>query len=175
MRNEIEEQLNNFFQKKFGKVLEDGVPVTELYSIVAKPINVEMDSPEIQRLIMRITAIQMAGRVARYINLCDFFNPILELCDYCKEDDYVKQLEVLYARGTIGLSIPDLERKIARGGLAPRVNGKTLSYDKIHFSFKQVQQKLDYIYFKVCIHNNIKPAPFNLNEMLSGVNQMEQM
>ena len=175
MRSEVESELNAFFQKKFGKVLEEGVPVVDLYTIVAKPVNVDMDSPDIQRLTMRITSIQMRSSVARQINLCDFYTPIVELCDYCKEDDFVKQLEGLYARGTIGLSIPDLERKIARGGLAPRINGKIISYDKIHASFKQVQQKLDFIYFKVCIHNNIKPAPFNLNDMINGVNQMEQM
>lgn len=172
MRTEIEEELNKYFQKKFAKANEEGVPVTELYQIIAKPSNVDMDSPEIQRLIMRITAIHMSSRVAKYVNLTQLFNPIFELCVYCKEDNYMAVLNNLWANGTIGLSIPDLERKISRGGTAPRVNGKIITFDQLNYSFKQVEQKLDLIFFYVCTRNNIK-IPFNMSEVLGSISQMD--
>lgn len=172
MRMEIEAELNKYFQKKFAKLTEEGVPVVELYQIIAKPQNIDLDSPEIQRLIMRITAIHMSSRVAKYINLTQLFNPIFELCVYCKEDGYTEMLNNLWASGTMGISIPDLERKISRGGTAPRINGKIITFDKLHYSFKQVEQKLDLIFFYVCTRNNIK-VPFNMAEVLGSINQME--
>lgn len=172
MRTEIEQTLNTYFLKKFKNVTEDGAPVTDLYKIIAKPVQLDMDSPDVQRLIMRITAIHMSTRVSKYINLTQLFNPIFQLCIYCKEDEYVKELNNLWAKGTIGLSIPDLERKISRGGSIPRINGKIIKYDALNYSFKQVEQKLDLIFFYVCIHNNIK-IPFDMSQVLSQLSEKE--
>jgi hypothetical protein len=172
-RRGIEEHLNEYFKKKFRNMEESGYPVTEMYQIIARPMNVDMDSPEIQRLIIRITAIQMGGRVGRYVNLTQLFNPIFELCMYCREDKYLEVLNRLWSKGTIGMSIPDLERKISRGGTSPRVNGKIIKFDSLNYSFKQVEQKLDLIFFDVCIRNNIR-VPFNIGDALKDLGKLDQ-
>jgi len=172
MRTEIEQTLNTYFLKKFKNVTEDGAPVVELYTIVAKPTLLDMDSPDVQRLIMRITAIHMSTRMSRFVNLTQLFNPIFQLCTYCKEDKYIEELNNLWAKGTIGLSIPDLERKISRGGTIPRVNGKLVKFDALHYSFKQVEQKLDMIFFYVCTHNNIK-INFSIADALGSIKEMD--
>lgn len=177
MRAEIENKLNSYFQKRFKNETElvEGVavPVTDLYELVAKPRNVDMDSPEVQRLLMRITAIFMTSRTAKYINLTQLYNPVLLLCKHCREDAFVAVLEKLWTFGTIGLSIPDLERKVSRGGKVPMVNGKRITFDQLNFSFKQVEQQLDKICFSVCVKNNIR-IPFDMAKVLGSIGQMEQ-
>ena len=172
-KNEIEDALNAYFLKKFGRATNNGNPVVQLFEIKAKPLNVDMDAPEVQRLLMRVTAVHMSGRVGRYINLTQLYNPIYLLCKYCKEERYLAVLRNLWAKGTIGLSIPDLERKVSRGGRIPRVDGKTINFDVLNYSFKQVEQKLDEIFFDVVAANNIK-VNFDMSQVLGSIGNLEQ-
>jgi hypothetical protein len=172
-RSVVEEALARYFVKKFKGATEQGVPVVELYRIMAKPTQVDMDSPEVQRLLMRVTAVHMTGRVGRYINLTQLYNPIYLLCKYCNEDIYIQVLKNLWAKGTIGLSIPDLERKVSRGGRVPRINGKTINFDVLNYSFKQVEQKLDEIFFDVCTRNNIR-IKFDMGQVLGSIGKLEE-
>jgi hypothetical protein len=170
---ELEDFINLQLQKKFKTTLTDeGQPLLEAFQIIVKPSRLDFDSPEIERLIMRVTSIHMSSRGFKYINLTQLFNPILELCIYCKEDRYVEMLNDLWAKGTIGISIPDLERKIGRGGSAPRLNGKIINFDKLNYSFKQVEQKLDLIFFYVCTRNNIKVST-DMSAMFKDLKELE--
>jgi len=38
----------------------------------------------------------------------------------------------------------------------PALNGKRITFDKMNYSFKQVEQRLFYIFFDVRARNNIK-------------------
>ena len=170
MRNEIEKDLNAYFLKRFGRSTEDGIPVVELYEIVAKPNSVDMDSPEVQNLVAIIMQTIMSSHIQRYTDLSKLWNPLNFLCRYCGEDGYLEELQNLWDRGTIGMSIPDLQRKISRGGAVPALNGKRITFDKMNYSFKQVEQRLFYIFFDVRARNNIKTPPINMSDILGGIN-----
>lgn len=172
-RNQIEEIMSAYFQKKFKNGFENGQPVLSLYEMKAKPLNVDMDSPEVQRLLMRITAIHMSGRVGRHINLTQLYNPIYLLAKYCREERYLQVLRNLWSKGTIGLSIPDLERKVSRGGRIPRVSGKTINFDVLNYSFKQVEQKLDEISFDIVSSNNIT-VKFDMGQVLGSIGKLDE-
>jgi len=76
MRNEIEKDLNAYFLKRFGRSTEDGIPVVELYEIVAKPNSVDMDSPEVQNLVAIIMQTIMSSHIQRYTDLSKLWNPL---------------------------------------------------------------------------------------------------
>lgn len=170
MRNEIEKDLNNYFFKKYGNVTEEGIPVVELYDVIAKPNAMDMDSVEVQNLVAIIMQTIMSSHIQRYTDLSKLWNPLNFLCKYCREDGYVEELQDLWDRGTIGMSIPDLQRKISRGGSVPAINGKRITFDKLNYSFKQVEQRLFYIFFDIRAKNNIKTEPINMADILGGIN-----
>lgn len=177
-KSDLEEALQTYFTKKFRNAAEkiegELIPVNFLYSVVLKPTQVNMDSPEIQRLILRVTAVHMTGRVGKFVNLTQLFNPIYLLCMFCREDRFLSVLDNLWAKGTIGISIPDLERKIAKAGLFPKINGKIIPYDALHYSYKQVEQKLDIIFNEVCAKNNIPEPEADITKILSGIGDLEK-
>ncbi len=172
-RIEIESALQRYFYRKFKKDTEDGQSVLDKYQIVAKPVGIDLNSPLMQDLVMQFRVIYLAGRASKTINLTQIYLPIEQLAEQCREKKVVEELKVLWVRGTIGLSIPDLERCIQSRFIRFRQGSKMFSKSQITYSYQDVQKKLYRIFYYIYSHNDIK-VPFSMSDVLGSIGQEEK-
>ena len=172
-RIEIEAALQKYFFWKFKREQEDGESVLDKYEIVAKPVGISLDEPLMQDLVMQFRVIYLAGRASKTINLTQIYLPIEQLAQQCREKKIVEELKVLWVKGTIGFSIPDLERCIQSRFTRFRQGTKLYSKSQITYSYQETQKTLYRIFYYIYSHNDIK-VPFNMSDVLGQIGQEEK-